>query len=69
MAVLEGAGAISSVGDRFCQLGTQPTKNFGPEKIEFFFENFPFHFRSQEPIFIENGAILAPAAPYGGRGH
>ena len=27
-----GLGAISSVGDRFCGLGTQPTKRFGPEK-------------------------------------
>ena len=26
MAILGGLGAISSVGDRFCRLGTQPTK-------------------------------------------
>ena len=61
-----GWAGNSLVGDRFCWLGTQPTKSFGPGKNV---EIFIFRCRSNEPIFVENTVILAPSALYRGRVH
>ena len=61
----EVGGHFVGWGPVFVGYGPNRKKTFGPENnVEFFFSC-----SANEPIFVENGAILAPDAPYRGRAH
>ena len=58
MAVLGGLGAVSLVGDRFCQLGSQPTKHFGSQKNRKNLKLLFFRCGFKKCVFVEKRAIF-----------